>query len=80
MTAHRQVRGWSAAAIAPEGATLRRTQSLLVLTSPLREDQGPVWLLEYEQEGSGRLPRVTVAVDATTGARVQPRGLEADAP
>lgn len=57
---------------AGEGVRVVLRQSLLVLSSPLTVDQGPLWQLTYQVGSDGRLPDILVLIDAMSGAEVYP--------
>jgi hypothetical protein len=56
----------------PAGSAPSLVSSLLVLSSPLSRNQGPVWLLTFRSIGRGRASQAgpIVALDGMTGAEI----------
>lgn len=57
---------------AEKGAQLTLRESLLVLSSAVKADQGPVWQLSYRQNDGRSLPGLLVLIDAVKGSEVKP--------
>lgn len=62
-----------AKAQAVDGARVALEDTLLVLSSAGKPDQGPVWQLTYRQDAAMKLPGLCVMIDAMDGSEVHPQ-------